>query len=138
MAVSVLLVTHNNVGQSLLETARATLGHLDTDVRAISVRYDTDPDELLPQLRKMSAHVETSEGMLVLTDMFGSTPSNLAQALQEEGEHIRVVAGLNLPMLIRVLNYPQLSLDELAKKAYTGGREGVFDCESCPEEDHHA
>lgn len=130
MAVSVLLVAHNAIGQSLLDTAQATLGHLTLSVQAIAVRYDTDPDELLPKLKQISEKLDHGDGLLVLTDMFGSTPSNLAQALQEEEHNIRVVTGLNLPMLIRVLNYPQLTLDQLAEKAYTGGRDGVLECEN--------
>ena len=62
----------------------------------------------------------------VLTDMYGSTPSNIACRLT--GTHTKVVAGINLPMLIRVLNYPRLTLTELAEKALSGGRDGIMYC----------
>ncbi len=130
MAVSILLVTHNNLGQSLLDTVITTLGTAPAlSVQAIAVRYDTDPERLLPRLKEVLASCDQGDGVLVLTDMFGSTPSNLSQALKGEGSGVRVVAGLNLPMLIRVLNYPKLSLEELVEKACSGGREGVLDCE---------
>ena len=134
MSVSLLLVTHNNVGQSLLDTVVATLGKLPIQARAVSVKSNTDPEKLLPELKALSTRLEEGEGVLVLTDMFGSTPSNLAQALQDK-PNVRVVAGLNLPMLIRVMNYPKLSLDALAEKAYTGGRDGVVECE-CKNKDN--
>ena len=65
--------------------------------------------------------------MLVLTDMYGSTPSNIAVGLQREGR-VDVVAGVNLPMLVRVLNYPFLDLATLAAKALSGGRDGIMPC----------
>ncbi len=69
-----------------------------------------------------------SQGFLILTDLFGSTPSNIASRLQQfqESDKIRIVAGLNLPMLIRVMNYPHLALDELTQKAVSGGKDGVI------------
>ena len=63
---------------------------------------------------------------MILTDLFGSTPYNIAKVLHQE-TNIRMVSGLNLPMLIKVMNYPNLSLDELAQKAIKGGREGVIE-----------
>ena len=66
-------------------------------------------------------------GVLVLTDLYGSTPSNIANRLAEL-DYVRVVAGLNLPMLIRVLNYSALTLDELMEKAVSGGRDGIIAC----------
>jgi PTS system ascorbate-specific IIA component len=71
--------------------------------------------------------LDQGHGILILTDMFGSTPSNIACAVSDRTD-IRVVSGLNLPMLIRVLNYPALNLEELEIKALSGGQEGVVRC----------
>ena len=60
--------------------------------------------------------------------MFGSTPSNIACRLNQL-PHVRILAGLNLPMLVRVLNYPNLSLEALSEKALSGGHDGVLDCQ---------
>ena len=65
--------------------------------------------------------------MLVLTDIYGSSPANIAAALQER-PRVLAVAGVNLPMLVRVLNYPVLPLEALAEKALSAGREGVVPC----------
>ena len=63
--------------------------------------------------------------MLILTDIFGGTPSNVSRSVSD-GERVCMIAGVNLPMLVRLLNYPELSAAELAVKAVTGGREGIF------------
>jgi PTS system ascorbate-specific IIA component len=64
-------------------------------------------------------------GVLLLVDLYGATPSNVAAAIGRQGTSTRRVSGLNLPMLLRVLNYPEQTLDELATTAAAGGRSGV-------------
>jgi PTS system ascorbate-specific IIA component len=81
---------------------------------------------LLQRAKKALAALDTGDGVLVLTDLFGSTPSNIAARLLDSSR-TRVVTGINLPMLIRVLNYPQLDLASLAAKAVSGGLDGVFE-----------
>ena len=71
--------------------------------------------------------IDQGDGTLILTDMYGSTPSNIACGASERHD-IRIISGLNLPMLIRVLNYPHLNLNELEQKAITGGQDGVISC----------
>ena len=71
--------------------------------------------------------LDHGQGVLILTDIYGSTPSNIACALSTK-ENVRIISGINLPMLIRVLNYPNLELDELVLKAISGGQEGIMDC----------
>jgi PTS system ascorbate-specific IIA component len=72
--------------------------------------------------------LDQGDGVIVLTDMFGSTPSNIATALTRDNEHVTVIAGVNLPMLVRLMNYPRLSMAQLKDKALSGGREGIFSC----------
>ena len=127
MTISVLLITHEDIGNTMLHIAQQTYGELPLPVTSVNVSYDCDPDELLNKLKHFIKEIGINEGILILTDMFGSTPCNLAQNLEAVG-HIKVISGLNLPMLIRVLNYPALSLEELAEKAISGGRDGVIDC----------
>jgi PTS system ascorbate-specific IIA component len=86
---------------------------------------DCDPTELLQEAHTQIATLDTGGGVLVLTDLYGATPCNIAARLLANPK-IRVVSGMNLPMLIRVLNYPDLSLDALADKAVSGGRDGVM------------
>ena len=86
---------------------------------------DADPDVLLNKGRDLVGSLDEGDGVLVLTDLYGSTPSNIAKQLLDD-DRVRIVTGVNLPMVIRVLNYPKLQLDQLAEKAVSGGRDGVF------------
>jgi len=127
MTVSVLLITHDNIGATLLRTSAATLGFCPLQYNSLSVPPNCEPERLALLAKQQAAELNQGDGVLVLTDMYGSTPSNIACSLLEL-PYIRVVSGINLPMLIRVFNYPKLSLEKLVEKAISGGREGIMDC----------
>ena len=124
MSVGLLIVSHGSLGDYLLETATQMLGVCPLSTDVLPVSFDSDPDVILEQARAKIEMLNAGSGVLILTDMYGSTPSNIVNRLQDR-YNIQIVTGVNLPMLIRVLNYPRLSLDELATKAMTGGRDGV-------------
>lgn len=127
MSVGLLLITHNQIGSSLLETTTRILGGCPVRAEALDVPEETNSDLLRLQARRMAERLDTGEGVLVLTDLFGSTPANIANGLQEY-DGIRVLTGVNLPMLVRVLNYPTLGLGEMTAKALSGGKDGVLLC----------
>jgi len=127
MTVGLLLITHNDIGTALLHTASRMLGDCPLETRTLAVTEDCDRDELRTEAQAMAERIDTGKGVLVLTDMYGSTPSNIANALPA-GSGRRVLAGVNLSMVVRVLNYPTLSLDAMAEKALSGGRDGVMLC----------
>lgn len=124
MSVGLLIITHNTIGSALLETATKMLGACPLRAETLEITEDMERDLLLGQARAMAAGLDSGEGVLVLTDLYGSTPANIANALADEG--VRVLAGVNLPMLVRVLNYAALPLAELADKGLSGGRDGVL------------
>lgn len=130
MSVSILIISHGEIGTALLNTVKTTMGsQLPLPVATVELQPDADPEVLIPRLKKVVAALDQGEGVLILTDLFGSTPSNIAQELKDD-DHIRIVTGLNLPMLLRVMNYYQIhSLAELAEKARTGGQCGIIECE---------
>lgn len=128
MTTGLLLITHDNVGQVLLETASSILGMCPMVLEIISVSHNCCPDNVIEKARTAARRLDQGGGILVLTDLYGSTPSNVANRLECD-RPIKVIAGLNLPMLVRVLNYPTLALDELVYKAVSGGRDGIFVCE---------
>lgn len=126
MSVAVLIITHHEIGHALVNALKTTYGNgLPLRLETFEVRSDADPDKLLPQLNKIIDHMDEGNGVLILTDLFGSTPSNIAYELQKR-KPTRIVTGLNLPMLIRVMNYPRLSLADLAEKAMKGGQAGII------------
>lgn len=127
MAVGILLITHSGIGSALLNVAYGTFGQLPLEIAQLSVSRDPEPELLISQASGLVRKLDAGHGVLVLTDMFGSTPSNVAQGLQHQGFGIRVVTGLNLPMLFRILNYPHLNLSQLAKKAVSSGQDGIFE-----------
>ena len=124
MTISVLIISHEEIGNALIQTASKAFEELPLPTTVVNVDPNTDPEVLLPKLKRLIKNIGNPTGVLILTDLFGSTPDNIAKALQN-GINARIVSGLNLPMLIKVMNYPNLTLDELAEKAIIGGREGV-------------
>jgi mannose PTS system EIIA component len=129
VSVGILLVTHRPLAGDLLRIAAEILGRTPPGVACCEVINDTPPDEILTRCRHLAATIDQGEGVLVLTDLYGATPSNVAQALADSRARARVVSGLNLPMLLRTLNYAALDLDSLVEKALSGGRDGVRPCE---------
>jgi PTS system ascorbate-specific IIA component len=127
MAVGILLVSHNQIGAELINTARQMLSCSSLPTKVISISTSDEPEAITKQLNIELMGLDQGNGVLILTDMFGSTPSNIACTVSERND-VRIISGLNLPMLIRVLNYPNLGLDELEQKALSGGQEGVARC----------
>ena len=125
MSVGIVLVTHDDVGDALLNAAVSALGMCPLNVEVLSVRRTDTPELMIAEAKTLVARVEQGCGVIVMTDIYGSTPSNIAMALQQS-DKVKLVAGLNLPMLIKVFNYPRFSLDELVQKALEGGREGIL------------
>lgn len=127
MSVSILVVTHNLIGQELINTATSILQHDDLPLTFVSVPGNLGPQDLGTYADQVKAVIEdliSDHGILILTDLFGATPSNLA-AYFAANLKIRIVSGLNLPMLIRVLNYRVRDLDQLAALAIEGARTGI-------------
>ena len=129
MAVSILTITHGQIGHELLTTAESMLSKLPLKCMCLSVSDTCNPDDLLVKAKKLCTELDDGDGVLVLTDIFGSTPSNICLKLNTMGE-IHAIAGMNLPMLIRVMNYSKLSLNELVEKAVSGAHDGIIDCKS--------
>lgn len=127
MSIGLLLITHESIGQALLLTATKTMGTCPLNTKFLSVKEDSDPDELLQTAKQFYRQLQTGDGVLVLTDMYGSTPSNVAREMLKE-EKVACIAGVNLPMLVKVLNYCDLSLHDLVEKALSGGKDGVMAC----------
>lgn len=125
MAVGILLVTHPGIGTALAAVTGRLLGPLPLVVEVFEVSFDADPDEALPAASAALRRADAGDGVLVLTDVYGATPANLGARLAQLGTPVRRVSALSLPMLLRVLNYPELPLDELPAVAAAGARNGV-------------
>ena len=127
MKVGILIITHCHIGSSILQVTKDTLGELPLKMHYLDVDQNEDPDYFIAKGVSLANQLDSGEGVLVLTDMYGSTPSNVAHKLQHFGLATRVVSGLNLPMVLKILNYPDLKLNELTEKAVNGGKEGIIE-----------
>jgi mannose PTS system EIIA component len=128
MSIGLLLITHGRLGIDLLATAREIFGNPQVRADALEVKNDAPLEPLLEQAERLADRLDDGSGLLVLTDLYGATPANLAQRLAQRHRTSRVVAGINLPMLVRAMNYAALDLDALEQKAHSGGRDGVLCC----------
>lgn len=122
--IGVLIVAHDTLPDALARALQHVLGSRPPQFETLSVRSTDDPLDLLPAARALIARLDTGSGVIVFTDLFGATPSNLARKLLEPGR-VEGVAGVNLPMLVRAFTYRSKSLDTMIRKAISGGCEGV-------------
>lgn len=123
--VGIVIVTHVMLGDALLACARHIMQRDMPNLGHLAVSKADDPDEVLVRARQLCEKLDDGSGVLLLTDIFGGTPSNVANRLIQPGR-IEAVAGVNLPMLVRVLTYCHQPLDVVVSKAITGGMEGVL------------
>ena len=126
MSVGILLVTHEGVGSALLAVATRLLRNLPLACEAFEVPFDADPEALLPLASAAMRRVDGGHGVLVLTDLYGATPANIAAKLARIGTPAHRVSALSLPMLLRVMNYAELPLEDLPAVAAAGARNGVI------------
>ena len=125
MAVGVLLVTHDGIGQAHRAVAERLLGRLPLTVGVFELHFDLLPEDALTHASAALRKVDSGDGTLVITDLYGASPSRLAKSLSQLGTPVRRVSGLALPMLLRVLSHSECELDELARIAVSGARNGV-------------
>jgi mannose PTS system EIIA component len=122
--IGVLIVTHGDIGTSLLTSANQILGTEQKQVATLSVWRADDLDDLVLRARELMESLDSGDGVLVLTDIFGATPGNVVSRLLQDGR-IEGVSGASLPMLLRVLTGRNGSLAGAVKRALSGGADGV-------------
>jgi len=129
--IGILIVCHGSLASSLAAAVTHVLGHRPPQFETLSVGAKDDPSQLLPKARELVQSLDTGEGVLVFSDIYGATPCNLASKLLVAGR-VELVAGVNLPMLVRALTYRDRDLDTMTKKAISGGCDGVLHVEADP------
>ncbi len=123
--IGILIVSHGAFGESLIHSASHVLGRWPVYLRQLGVTVHDDPEALIPVAEDLIRFLDQGDGVLVLTDMFGATPSNIAAKLLKPGKVVGL-AGVNLPMLIRALTYREEPLEVALEKAFSGASEGVM------------
>jgi mannose PTS system EIIA component len=126
--IGILIVTHGEIGKSLLESSMQILGARPAQVSTLSVWRQDDPDDLVLRARELMDQIDAGDGVLILTDIFGATPGNVVSKLLQDGK-VEGVSGVSLPMLLRVLTGRNGSnpagLSVLVQRAMSGGAEGL-------------
>ena len=127
--IGVLILAHGDLGDGLVNSVTHVLGQRPTRFERFHVAASDDPLDLLPKLRAVVERLIAGEGVLIFTDIYGATPCNLACKLIEPNK-VEVIAGVNLPMLVRAFTYRNKGLDTMVKKAVSGGCDGVVHVET--------
>jgi PTS system ascorbate-specific IIA component len=122
--IGILIVAHGAFGEALIHSASHVLGKRPLRVRQVGVTVHDDPEAILPQALNLVKELNEGDGVLVLTDIYGATPGNIALRLLVPGK-VEGISGVNLPMLIRALTYREQGLATVVEKALSGGTEGV-------------
>ncbi len=116
---------HAPLGQAFAEALTHIFRGMPEQFEVIDVAADQNPDDINAQAREALIRLDTGSGVLVITDMIGGTPANCAGALRMVSSQIEVIAGANLPMLLRALTYRQSTLDVMCEVALLGGQAGA-------------
>lgn len=129
--IGVLIIGHDTLPESLAQAATHVLGARPAQFEVLPVNCDDDPLNILPRAKAAIARLDTGDGVVVFSDIYGATPCNLVGKLIEPG-HVEAVAGVNLPMLVRAFTYRTRGLETMVRKAVSGGCEGVLHLEVDP------
>ena len=124
--IGILVVTHGQLARELVTAAEMIVGEIP-NVTPVSIGWHDDPDDAQNDIREGIERVETGDGTVVLTDMFGGTPSNLSLAFLEK-DRVEVVTGVNLPMLIKLVSLrgaEGVDLEKAARQISTQGKESI-------------
>jgi PTS system ascorbate-specific IIA component len=122
--IGMVIIAHGSLGEALIRCASHVLGRAPLHLLALEVTVRDDPDRVHARALELVRQVNQGVGVLVLTDILGATPANIATRLVRPGE-VEAVAGVNLPMLVRALTYRGEPLATVLEKAVSGGHQGV-------------
>ena len=123
--IGITIVTHRQLGEALIDAAGFILGSRPEAVVSVSIDINEKVDALRSDVAKAIKNVRQKEGVLILTDMFGGTPSNLSYSFLEEGK-VEVISGVNLPILIKAVGAREkMTLTDLAVHLETYGKKSI-------------
>jgi mannose PTS system EIIA component len=125
--ISVLILAHHDIAMGMMSVVHHTYAKSLPQLDALGVDYDRSPDELATIIPAAIQRMDSGDGVLVLSDIHGATHTNVASRSLQAGR-IEMITGVNLPMLLRVLTYRHLLMDELINKAMSGGWGGIVVC----------
>lgn len=122
--IGILVVTHENLGNHLIHCATHVMGERPEQMIDLGVFVEDDPDDVLINMRALVQQLDAGDGVLILCDILGATPCNIASRLIQ-ADKVACVTGANLPMLVKTLTYRSEPLSTVVEKALSAGKEGV-------------
>jgi PTS system ascorbate-specific IIA component len=123
--ISILLITHGELGKSLIECATHVLGDKPLFLESLSIENDCTHESMFRQISERINLLDQGDGVLILTDIFGATPCNIITKIIKPGK-VSAIAGVNLSMLIRTISYRNEPFDSLISKAIQGAQDGII------------
>ena len=127
--IGILLITHGDLGKSLIECATHVLGDQPVFLEYLSIENDCEHENMFKQISERIHLLDQGDGVLILTDIFGATPCNIITKIIKPGK-VSAIAGVNLSMLIRSISYRHESFDALISKAIQGAQDGIIHIQS--------
>jgi len=123
--IGIIVVTHSQLGNALIEAAQFIIGNEPEAIESLSIDLNENAEKLRGKIAESIKRLQSDKGVLILTDMFGGTPSNLSYSFLEEGK-IEVISGVNLPILIKALNSREkFELSALAETLVVFGKRSI-------------
>ncbi len=123
--IGIVIVTHSHLGDALIDAAEFIIGTRPDNMVSVSINLNENVDKLREKIAQGIKKVDQKKGVLILTDMFGGTPSNLSYSFLEEGR-VEVISGVNLPILIKALNTQEkMGLGEFAESLEAFGKKSI-------------
>ena len=123
--IGIVIVTHSHLGDALIDAAEFIIGTRPDNMVSVSINLNENVDKLREKIAQGIKKVDQKKGVLILTDMFGGTPSNLRYSFLEEGR-VEVISGVNLPILIKALNTQEkIELGEFAESLEAFGKKSI-------------
>lgn len=124
MSIALFFITHEGIASNLIAIGEAIIKNTKNNLSCFEVAMDADTASAVDDIENNLAQLDTKEGVIFITDVFGSTPSNIAQRLADK-HHAHLISGVNLPMVIRLLNYRDAAENTLIQKALDGAKQGI-------------
>jgi len=126
MNVGIILVTHRQIGQHMLEIASIIFAQELENCSYYGVIEDEPPDEIFAKLQELRDSLDCSGGLVILTDLYGATPYNVARRLMQDSADATLISGINLPMVIKLFNLQYQNRSQLAESLAANGRMGIL------------
>ena len=124
MSTALFFITHEGIASNLIRTGEAIIKKKNNNLSYAEIPMDTDVDSMIENIENELRHLDLEEGVIFITDIYGSTPSNIAQLVTGRYD-AELISGVNLPMIMRLLNYRDSPIKTLVQKALDGAVQGI-------------